>query len=101
MNRIIILLAVIGMLPFYTLSASEPINVKDSKVAVDVLSGTKENEKQAMAQQMEAHLGNYNPPALIWLGNYYLGQKELKKAALYLRLGLLRANIDTKASHDP
>lgn len=104
MNRKLVLVATALWMNVALASATPPadINVKESNAAINVLSGsTEENRKPGMAQTMEAHLGNYNPPAIIWLGNYYLSKKNYEKAALYFHLGILRASIDIKASHDP
>lgn len=76
------------------------IDVKKSQTAKEIFAGNKAGDKVAIANQMESNLGDYNPEALVDLGIYYLSQKDFRKAVIYTRLGLLRANIDVKASQD-
>lgn len=112
MNKIFKLMSVLLLAIMFTATAQAQlvesnlqgeyaaIDIKKSKDARQILLGKKSDDKTAMARQMESNLGDYNPEALVELGIYYMLQKDFRKAAIYTRLGLLRAAIDIKASQD-
>lgn len=75
------------------------IDIKKSHAALVVFSSGTSTEKANMAQEMEAHLSDYNPAALFGLGIYYY-HLDNPRYAVITSLAEIRSTIDGVAALD-
>ncbi len=90
----------IQIIPLTGVFAEIGRNIENSSASLKILQGKQAGNKQQIAALVEGNLGAHIPPTILWLGNYYVTQNNLQKAALYHKFALFRTYIDVEASQD-